>query len=271
MNTYIDGNAGILVIDLVDDNGNSLSATSVEYSIADGKGVQKLARQSLSGFVTGDSVATINLSTAVNTMAPIGNLDDEDVLLTIREPRVVTLYLTTDDGNKVQTEIYVVERANLLVEGVNSYVSYSEAVVGAMSFVGLDNWSNATKNERITALLLAARKIKEIALEFDEGDMKRVSYKLNRVFALKDIGQSDYLGMDAKFKEDVGLAQILEANALLEKDEMHDLIDNGVTAKKIGETYITFRQTKQIRESLCKEAMKFLRPYMKTSAMIGRA
>lgn len=271
MNTYIDGTAGTLVIDLVDNNGTSLSATSVEYSIADGKGVQKLARQVLSGFTSGDSAASITLTDAVNTMNPIGDLNDEDVLLTIREPRVVTLYLTTEEGSAIQTEIYVIERSNLLVEGVNSYVSYSEAVVGAMSFVGLNNWANATKNERITALLLAARKIKEIALEFDEGDMKRVSYKLNRVFCLKDIGQSDYLGMDSKFKEDISLAQVLEANAILNQDEMNDLIDNGVTAKKIGETYITFRQSKQIRESMSKEAMKLLRPYLKTSAMLGRA
>lgn len=270
MNTYIDGTAIQLEIDLVNSQGIPVDATAVEYSITDGKNVEKLARQPLSGFVAG-STATIAISSLVNTMTAIGDLNNEDTVVQMREPRVIYLYLTTDEGAIVQQEIYGLERQDILIEGYNSMQSYPEALMNAMNFVGLDGWNNASKAERVSAMLAAGSRIRNIVFRFDADDMNRVSYNLAPAARLRDIGKAEYLNLDGKFKEDVTFAQIMEANAILDTDETLEYIQDGVTSVRIGETEQTFKQVKPISEPLCKEAMKFVRPYIKSIMTISRA
>lgn len=270
MNIYLDGTAIQLEIDLVNSQGVSVDATAVEYSITDGKGVEKLARQPLSDFVTGPT-ASIAVDAIVNAMTPIGDLNDEDTVVQMREPRVINLFLTTEEGAIYQQEVYGLERAEILVEGYNSMQSYSEALMNAFSFVGLDGWNNASKSDRISAMLLAGSRIRNIVFKFDDVDMNRVSYNLSPVTRLRDIGRSEYLGLDAKFREALTLAQIVEANAILDTDETLAMIEDGVTMVRIGETEQTFKSVKPIIEPLCKEAMKYLRPYIRNTMSVGRA
>jgi hypothetical protein len=247
-----------------------VDATAVEYSITDGKNVEKLARQPLSGFEVGSTV-TIEIDAGVNTMTPIGDLNDEDTVVQMREPRVINLFLTTDDGQIIQQEIYGLERLDTLIEGYNSMQSYAEALMNALNFVGLDGWNNATKAERISAMLAAGSRIRNIVFRFDADDMNRVSYNLMPASRLRDIGKAEYLGLDGKFKEDVTFAQILEANSILDTDETLQYIQDGVTSVRIGETEQTFKQVKPISEPLCKEAMKYVRQYMRSTMNISRA
>jgi hypothetical protein len=270
MNIYIDGTAIQLEIDLVNSQGIPVDATAVEYSITDGKGVEKLARQPLSDFEPGPT-AVINIGSLPNTMTEIGDLNDEDTVVQVREARVVTLFLTTDDGAVVQSEIYGLERPDVLIEGYNSMLSYADSLMTALNFVGLDGWNNANKNERVSALLAAGSAIRNIVFSFDAGDMNRVSYKLQPATRLRDIGRSEYLSLDAKFREALSYAQILEANSILDTDETLELIQNGVTSVRIGETEQTFKPVKPIVEPLCKEAMVYVRPYIRTTMSVGRA
>lgn len=270
MNIYLDGTAIQLEIDLVNSQGIPVDATAVEYSITDGKGVEKLARQPLNGFVAGPT-ASIAIDATVNTMTVIGDMNDEDTVVQMREPRVVNLFLTTDEGSIYQQEIYGLERSEILIEGYNSMQSYSEALMNAFNFVGLDGWNNASKADRISAMLLAGSRIRNIVFKFDDGDMSRVSYNLSPMTKLRDIGKADYLSLDAKFREALTFAQIMEANSILDTDETLGLIQNGVTSVRIGETEQTFKPVKPIIEPLCKEAMKYVRPYIRNTMSIGRA
>jgi hypothetical protein len=270
MNTYIDGTAIKIEINLVNGLGEAVVASAVEYSITDSKGVQKLPRQALSDFVEG-SIATIAIDPAVNTMTAVGDLNDYNNVVKAREARVINLFVTVDGEEYHQEEIYVLERANVLIEGVNSLQTYPDAVSNALNFVGMDGWNNATKAQRIAAMLKAGDRIRALSFDFSNTDMRRVSYKLKPTAILADIGQAEFLALDDRFKQAVAYAQLIEANNILDEDEDAAMLAAGVTGIRIGETQKTYKATQSVTEPLCKAAMEYIRPYYTISAKLGRA
>jgi hypothetical protein len=273
INVYSDGGSLALTIPLVDSAGQTVIPTAVEYALLGSDDVEILARTAVT-FTDGDTDVYLTTTALQNTMAAIGDVNDAAVLIKFKETREVVLYMTTTTGEVVGSYLYVLERAaGQLMTGVNSFQTYKDGQMNSLEIPDTLGWDSSEKADRVSALLESHRRIAQLYFRVPVNDMSKINYSFSlskEDIKVSELGKDEYDNLPAKFKIALALAQIAEADYILESDELEEQRDSGILSFKVGESEHTFRSSKSVENSVSKKSMKYLRPYINTSVGLRR-
>lgn len=251
MQAYLGGQDVTLTIPLMDAVGEVIAATAVQYRVIDQAETELVAKTTLATFTNGDAEAIVAIPAALNDLGSL-----------MRGLRVVELYVTTEAGVSLITVEYVIEASAVLAVGVNSFQTYPSAVLVGYELPNLPGWNEASKNERMNALMAAYRNFGKLRLRYiheEVDEMTRAKLSAVQLDALAP----EYLACLRR-------AQVLEADFLLGGDEAGDIRRAGIMSATIGESSQFFRTQKPIEGVVCKRAMKELSGYVINTVSVGR-
>lgn len=220
---------------------------AVSYRVIDEFGSELLAKVALAAYVPGTDLAHITIPAELNALP----------LAATRGLRMIELFLETAAGVVVETASYLIESGDPLVEGVNSASAYPMSLFVSSEMSSLESWLNASRPERIVALLEAWRKFSAV--------------RFSNCFDVRRLTVNEWNGLHPDFRLALRRAQVAEADAILGGDEMEGLRASGVMSMTVGESSQFFRTTKPIQAPLCKRAMTELRGYLSNRIAVGRA
>ena len=261
---YIAGTDLTFEIPLVDASGQSVDATSVEYSVLDGEGLTLLAYTALPGYTAG-SDATVTVLATYNTLTG-------DIRKAARE---IVLKCLTANGHALVTKTYVIESmAGTLIRGVNTLVTLASADMLASEMTSVGSWATASTQQKSNALIEAYTRLGNLRLfELDSlyYDYADVNLKASRG-SLLDLSQSEVLGLDEKMLAALSQAQVAEADHILSGDPAAESRANGLILDTIGEVKQMYRNSKPLKTPICRRALDYVSKYTSfSSKMLGRA
>lgn len=276
MDVFLAGTDVTIVVPLVDRSGNPLTVTAIEYRVIDQEGAELLPRTTLNGFVSGSASASVGVPAEKNTLA-------EDML---RAMRTVELYCTVGGNLMLLHGHYVIETASVLVAGVNSFQNYAQAEFVALSIPNIPGWSGTPEADRIAALIEARRRILKLSFTSlsDARDQSSLFYVAEGTYKtavpggimglvgdMGELNEAQFNALPPKFLEALRLAQIAEADAILDTDPVELRRQKGLILDAIGESRQMFRDGKPLELPVSKRALGYLSKYISFSKRIGRA
>jgi len=275
MDVFLAGTNVTLVVPLTDRNGNPLTVSAIEYRVIDQDGAEVLPRASLTGFASGDASASVAVPAEKNTLA-------EGVL---RAMRTVELYCTVAGNQMMLHGHYVIETANVLVAGVNSFQNYAQAEFTALSIPGIPGWTTAPEADRIVALIEARRRILKLSFTAlaDTRDQSSLFYVAEGSYKtsvpggimglagdMEELSEAQFNALPPRFLEALRLAQVAEADAILNGDPIEQRRQKGLILDAIGESRQMFRDGKPLELPVSKRALGYLAKYTTFNKRIGR-
>jgi hypothetical protein len=279
MNAYLTGNPVQVVVPIQDKDGNSLSATSVQYRVTDESGAELVTQVALSGFLSGDIAAIVTVPADKNTLANGA----------VRSLRVVELFCLVD-GNTISVKfVYVVEAKEVLQVGVNSFQTYAQAQFTALSIPNILGWAAATEQDRVAALIDARQKICQLnfsqlnsninygqdSLNFvAEGSFSTQYVSKNGMFMfagnLTLLTPDQFAKLPDRFKSALYLAQVAEADIILGGDPVEQKRREGLVMEAVGESKQGFRPGKPLQLPVSRRALSYLSFFVTFSKRVGR-
>lgn len=256
---YLAGTPVNPTIALVDSDGATIAATGVEYRVIDQNEVEIVARVAAS-FTVGDESVTLAIPDTANALTP-GNT---------RELRLIELYVETDAGTIKIEDFYFIEADEVLVEGVNSFQTYGNAVMVASDIPRLTGWNGATKRDRIAGLIRARQNMGALRFRYVFDEDQNVVETSVGVTDLTLATPAQWAALPADFKAAVRRAQVIEADFVLGGDEVGDIRRSGLMSMTVGEAKQFFRPGKPLDTPVCKAAMRELSKWLLTRTRITR-
>jgi hypothetical protein len=175
--------------------------------------------------------------------------------------RTIELEVTTDAGKLVLTESVLIQATTSLMPGLNSFVTYSRALMVSQGFTttAMNGWNNTLqRDERERALQQAFRSIMQLPVRVKGVHVRDM---LPEQFALVAPALIDALRN----------AQVLEASAALEADPVMTARRNGLISMTVGESSQFFGESKQLNNSLLStEAFAIISRWLDYSVKLAR-
>lgn len=264
MQAYLGGQNVVLTIPLVDSAGVAIVASGVQYRVIDQNEQELIAKVTLIGYVAAAPNAVV---TVLGTDNALGTAT--------RALRVVELHVTSASGVTVISTEYLIEATSVLVISTNTFQTYSAAVLVGYEMPSLPAWNDATKKDRISALISAFRNFSRLRLRYInyDGTMDQSRLVVAPDFACFDItmmDQSQFIALPVEYRNAICRAQIFEAEFLLGGEEIEDIRKSGIMSATVGESSQFFRASKPYEGAVCKRAMKELHRYIITNKSVGR-
>lgn len=260
MQAYLGGHAVTVTIPLVDSDGLSIQAESVMYRVIDQNEAELVAKVAHPTFVAGDESVEVVIDSTVNTL-PLGET---------RGMRVVELFIETLVGTIKLESGYFIEAAEVLVEGVNTFVTYNKALYLSYELPNIPGWTQADRQARVAALIAARRNIGRLRFRYVFDAHQNILDNTVNVSDLTNATLDQWTSLPTDFKDALSRAQILEADFLLGGDEIGDLRRAGLMSMTVGEAKQFFRTTKALEGVVCKRAMKELSKWVATGLRLTR-
>lgn len=251
-----------LSIPLVDANENLLTAETASYRVTDQAGVERVPPTVVD--LSGGSTDTIELtlSAGVNQLAAGAT----------RELRVLTFSIVTGLGPATVVYRYLVKAEDALKAMVNSFQSFSEALLRGTEIVNMDAWDAASDDRKQAALTDAFRAICKLRFRWDsdEGDQTRLRNYSWAPTDLIDLTEAQFLNLDAKFRNALCIAQVIEANARLGGTDVSDMRREGLMSATVGEVSQMFRPSKPLVLPISHRALQALAGFISWSGRVSR-
>lgn len=260
MQAYLGGQDVTLTIPLVDSTGVDIDATSVSYRVIGQAENVLVAKDVVSTFAAGDTTVSVSVSGDINTL-PSG----ESLGL-----RVVELYVKTDIGTIKLEYGYFIEAEEVLAETVNSFQSYNAAMFLAYEMPNIPGWNEATKSDRIAAMIAARRNIGRLRFRYVFDAYQNIVDNTMGIADLTLATAQQWNAMPKQFRDAVCRAQIAEADFLLGGQEYGDLRRAGLVSMTVGEAKQFFRPSKPFQGVVCERAMRELGKFVLFHTRITR-
>lgn len=248
------------IIPVVDEVGNALPVTSVEYRLIDQNDAEVIAKTAFGGYVAGDQEIEIVVPAESNALTPPAT----------REIRVLELFLHTNTGVMRKSFEYMIEAEAVLVEAVNSFMAYGKSVLIASEIPRLDGWNDATKEQRITALMRARMNIGQLRFRHVFDKHQDIIENTLAVADVTEATPAQWAAFPESFKEALRRAQVIEADYLLGGDERGEYRRQGLMSMTNGESKQFFRPAKPIEGVVCRRAMNELAKWVLTRHRLTR-
>ncbi|MFK3740962.1 hypothetical protein [Massilia sp. TN1-12] len=280
MDMFSAGSAVLLSVPLQDKSGNALDVTAVSYRITDQNGVELVAVTTLDDFSPGSETADITVPAEDNQMAP-GEA---------RAMRNVELTCTIADVNTIVLHApYVIQVADPLVVGTNSFSSFAKAEFTALSIPGLTAWAAASEDEKIAALIDARAHIVQLSFAPLNSNVNWGQDSLNYIpegtYDTDYVGNSNmflfngnldllrpsqFAALPTRFVDALVKAQVAEADYILGGGDIEKKRQDGLVMDNIGESRQSFRQGKPLQLPVCRRALAYLSYFVTFAKRIGR-
>lgn len=259
MQSYLAGQDVNLTISL-----GSLTVSAISYQILDETSSEVLANTPLVGFVSESAEANILVPALLNA-TPVGKTS---------AARVIRLFLTTTGAAQsvsVIDYVYLLKSSEPLVVPTSSFQPLVGAELVASELTGLDSWSTATDEQKITALREAYGEIIKLNLRYISEDWQ------SRVSLATQMSEEDWATLSLStwntfepiFRTALCKAQVAHADSLLSGGGI-DATEDRIIQKVVGESSTTWTKARPAKSPLSKKAMRFLAGYIE-SVKIGRA
>lgn len=247
MDAFLASQSVTLQVPLVVNGAVVTDATAVSYTVANEAG--ELLVDSTPVTPT-DGAVTITIQAMDNDL-------DGDATRGFRE--VVVSFTSGGRVHRVFAE-YFIEAPEVLTPGLNSALTYGEAMLVAAGMAEIDPFIQAPKNQRVTALQNAYMELS--ALRFAVGQYE--SLDLTRI-TLERFRQ-----LPTSFINQLGAAQVVEASEALNPLSPHKKRQSGLMSETIGESSMMFRPYPVLNVSVSKRSLRLLSNYLSWELRIGR-
>ena len=280
LEVFLAGTDVTLVVQLADAAGNLINVDSIQYRVADHASVEIVPLTDLTGFVPGDSTASVVIPLALNALTT-GNT---------REIRNVELMCLSAGNTIMISKAYGIEAKEPLTVGVNSFQTMSAAELTALDIPNLTAWASATDNEKSAALIEARERIHRLnfsllnsninfgqdALNYvPEGSFQSGYVSRSGLFVFNGnlglLNATQYATLPERFKRALRQAQVAEANFILGGDTSSERRQAGIVMEAIGDSRQVFRQTKALEMPVCRAALGYLSYFVTFGKRIGRS
>lgn len=165
-----------------------------------------------------------------------------------------------NDVASVQKMKVMIQSEETLVKGVDSFMSYDEAILMLEDMPGVAAIKSQPKSEVEATLKNAYRLLSQYTYQDNTG----THYDLTRY----DAEQLDAL--EPGFLQALCYAQLVEANEYADPNSVYWKRMNGIMSETIGESSMMFRAGAVNNIGVSRRAMMFLRNYLVLSARIER-
>lgn len=281
MNSGIDGAPFVSSFTIAHEDGSPIDVLSATYSLFNRSDAVLISPTAISNDVLFDPVITITTPPEVNVL-------DAGELSSIRR---ITLTIVEVNGSITQLDqFYVIHGTYPLSFMVNSYQTIQEAMLTAYNIPNLMAFGLAPMTDKYRALKEAFVRLGMMTYSVDfnylggtlnyvtetntmtsgnnpNSNLGRRSVVVNKINLLP-IGYVNSL--PAIFMSKLKVAQVIEANFILNGDVESDDRVSGVLSKKVGESTTTWRQSKPLILPVCKAALESLRGHIYYGSQIGR-
>jgi hypothetical protein len=202
----------------------------------------------------------------------------------LRALRGIELEVTTALGAWLSTQVAMLKAGTVLLAGFNTFQSYFQALflIEGQPADFTSGWNSAERDARESALVEAHQRILQlpIALEFgsDQSRMTSDSWlgarRSERL--LRNLAPADVLLLYAPLLTALRLAQVAEADDVLNIDSPRAAGNAGMTSLTVGESSQTWRQgatgsSKPMEYPVCPRALAHLQRWLRYSGAIGRS
>lgn len=280
LDVFLNNTAVTLTVDLVNEQGDALLVSAIQYRVINQDGTELIPRQALSGFIEGDTSATVTVPANLNQLAD-GHT---------REIRSVELICTTEAGTVSFSRNYGIEAIDPLVIPNTSFQSYAMAQLTALDIPNLAAWNAASESQRMAALMDAREHI--VQLNFNllnsnvnfgqdqlayvpEGQFQSSYVARNSLFIfngnLAILNTTQFTALPEKFKRALRQAQLVEADFILSGATDEHRRSAGIIEDEIGESRQKYRDSVPLRLPVCRRALGYLSYYVTFAKRIGRA
>ncbi|MDY7537610.1 hypothetical protein RGU72_04995 [Undibacterium sp. 5I1] len=279
MDIFLAGTAVNLITVLSDKSGNPLKVTSIEYRISDESGTELVPLQALSGFVAESPQAVIEVSAENNIIADTA----------ASGLRAVELHCVVAGNTIVINTGYIVELADPLVVGTNSFQTYAQAEFNAVSLPNLAGWDKSSESERMAALSDARDHIVQLSFTQLNSNVNWGQDSLNFVpegtYSTNYVSNGDmflfngnlalltplqFSKLPDKFKLALSKAQIVEADSILGGNVVDSRRREGLLLESIGEVKQMYRSGKPLDLPVSRRALSYLSYFVTFSKKVGR-
>ena len=272
MKAFLSGQDVTLTIPLQDDFDNALVPTALSYRVVDQDEVELIAKTALALPTAGDS-AEVTIPGDKNVVVPGDppRVPGYSATPQYRQVRVVELYVVTAEGTVKLVREYVIEAEEVLVEAINSFQNYGHAIMVGMNLPQLPHWNDASKQERITALIRARQNIGMLRFRYVFDAYQNIVDNTLGVADLTLATPAQWAAFPRQFKEALQRAQVIEADYLLMPDDtIAAFRRDGLMSMTVGEAKQFFRPQKPIEGPVCKRAMRELTKWVLSRHRVTR-
>ncbi|CAG9228842.1 hypothetical protein [Burkholderia vietnamiensis] len=261
MNVYLAASDVTLTIPFVDSLGNPVTPTAVSYRVLDEEGSALVDSTSLAfDSLVGSVVVTV--PAALNAL-PSGK---------VRALRQVELLMDTAAGRVFTEAQFVIEGTELLVPGTNSFQTLNKAELVALDIPGLTAWSQASRADRIAAMIQARNNIGQMQYRYRWSEnWQNFIFPEFGIYSIVQFTQEQYLSLPIDFRVACERAQIMEADDLLGGDPVLAKRAQGIVSETIGDSTTAFSAVRPSRQLICDRAMKELARYVVKRTRLTRA
>ena len=260
---YLAGNDVTLPIELLDDDGNTILGNSVTYKVTDERGAVIVPITLLATFTANDISITLVITALQNTLPVTTDVTS------LRGLRFIEIYISNDTGIVKKEFSYIIESDNLLVAGINSFQSYQLAIFNAGSIDKVNAFNAAHKSDKIIALIRSRQLIGRLSFKYGFDNFQYLS----RNFHSREIllaTQAQFEAYPVQFKEALARAQVIQANDLLDDNEVTQLRKDGLTSIQVGEAKQSFRFDAPLETVVSRRTMKELAKYINYTVRVSR-
>lgn len=217
---------------------------------------------------------SVTIPAELNTIVALDpdSIEGEDVdVVSVRELRTVEFRLKLVGGNVVLRKVvYALEPSDVLITGLNSFQTYSEAELVALSIPSLPGWEGADEQARIAALIEARLRINRLQFR----DVSRGQNHLGGELLVGDLSllaPRDFKNLSARLRAALCKAQVAEADTLLGGDPESERRRSGLVHETVGESAQTWRASKPLELPVSRKALSYLSGFITMSRKVGRS
>lgn len=214
------GNSFSIVLDH-DVNGQA-SLSDIQFTLKDVTGIELIPLQSISGF---DPM----LDQTTLVIPAINNITTQKF-----DARVIEAHYIGSDGTNIKSTIFyeIVGDLVKLTPMVDSFMYYPESIFIRRRIIDpLSYYDEMSEGNKALALTAAFEKLMLLKYQVD-----KVKVDLSEVTA------EQLSGMNPKFVEALKMAQMVEANKLVESNPIKEKRRMGIISETIGESSMFFQQ-----------------------------
>lgn len=264
MQNYAPGTAVTVSIDLLAEDGSGLVPNSARWRVLDEADGVARDWEAFSPVPTGITIS-VTVPSGINTL---------DVGIT-SGIRTVEVEVIDDRGTFVLSTSYLLKASTALVFGVNTFLTYGQAMLLAQEFVGrfIQTWlTEPSRDEQEAALVQAYSRVTKqpLNLEFSNDQSRIVDYPWGTT-QFEDLSPENIADFDPRLLKALKRAQLIEAAYVLSEDGVNAARNQGLMSQTVGESSQFFRPSKPLDMGICKEAAAELARWTRRSVRLGRA
>ena len=229
MNIYPEGYVVSTVVPFTDLNGAEITVTGVTARLLD-ENDSLVNDFGAITFVALDGQVEIVISALMNTLG-VGKTSGG---------RTLRISLTTADGVVKKNTAYLLKSDTEITVMENSFMTLSRAELLASSSVNMSGWNMASTAQKELALISAFGRISKVPLRFNPTE-DSTEETIILAGSWQYIDKAEFDLWPEFFTNKIFMAQLAEANEILQGDEIGKRHRSGIISETIGEASIMLR------------------------------